>query len=141
MFNTLWDNLSGSINNVKLVAVGSTIGLLLYPHICIAGNVASDFLLEKNFHSIIINVKVHSFQVSLPDIGESTVDLMNAIYTIMESHFKGYNLWQVSSQENNYSIAAFQYCVYTSVLDASLFMTLLTTLKKIMLKLQTRYLR
>jgi hypothetical protein len=86
-------------------------------------------------------VKVHSFQVSLPDIGESTVDLMNTIYTIMEPHFKGYNLWQVSSQENNYSIAAFQYCVYTSVLDASLFMTLLTTLKKIMLKLQTRYLR
>jgi len=42
-------------------------------------------------------VKVCSFQVSLPDIGESTVDLMNAMYTIMESHFKGYNLWQVSS--------------------------------------------
>lgn len=52
MFNTLWDNLSGSINNVKLVAVGSTFGLLLYPHICIAGNVASDFLLKKKlpFH-------------------------------------------------------------------------------------------
>nr|ACG41721.1 4Fe-4S ferredoxin, iron-sulfur binding protein [Zea mays] len=56
MFNTLWDNLSGSINNVKLVAV------------------------------------------SLPDIGESTVDLMNAIYTIMESHFKGYNLWQLDGR-------------------------------------------
>jgi hypothetical protein len=71
-------------------------------------------------------VKVCSFQVSLPDIGESTVDLMNAMYTIMESDFKGYNLWQVSSQENDYSIAVFQHCVYTSVLDASLFMTLLT---------------
>ena len=60
---------------------------------------------------------------------------MNAMYTITESHFKGYNLWQVSSQENDYwitafhwskKIAAFQYCVYTSVLDASLFVTLLT---------------
>ncbi|XP_066362975.1 uncharacterized protein [Miscanthus floridulus] len=56
MFNTLWDSLSGSINNVKLVAV------------------------------------------SLPDIGESTVDLMNAMYTIMESHFKGYNLWQLDGR-------------------------------------------
>lgn len=35
MFNTLWDSLSESINNVKLVAVGSTVGLMLYPHICI----------------------------------------------------------------------------------------------------------
>jgi hypothetical protein len=79
-------------------------------------------------------VKFCASQVSLPDIGESTVDLMNAIYAIMESHFEGYNLWQVSSQENDCSIAAFQYCVYNSVLDASLFMTLLQFfLKKIML--------
>lgn len=124
MFNTLWDSLSGSINNVKLVAVGSTIGFMLCPHICIAENVTV-FLMKKTFHSIIINVKFCTSQVSLPDIGESTVDLMNAIYTIMESHFKGYNLWQVSSQENDYSIAA-QYCVYNSVLDAYLFMNLLT---------------
>jgi len=43
MFNTLWDSLSGSINNVKLVAVGSTIGYMLYPHICIAENVTVSF--------------------------------------------------------------------------------------------------
>ncbi|CAD6334557.1 unnamed protein product [Miscanthus lutarioriparius] len=62
MFNTLWDSLSRSINNVKLVAV------------------------------------------SLPDIGESTVDLMNAMYTITESHFKGYNLWQLAGGTNSYTI-------------------------------------
>ncbi|KAJ1261813.1 hypothetical protein BS78_09G059200 [Paspalum vaginatum] len=56
MFNTLWDSLSGAINNVKLVAV------------------------------------------SLPDIGKSTVDFMNAIYTIMEPHFQGYNLWQLDGR-------------------------------------------
>jgi hypothetical protein len=36
----------------------------------------------------------------MPDIGESTVDFMNALYAIMEPHIHGYNLWQVSSQEN-----------------------------------------
>ncbi|XP_062181284.1 uncharacterized protein LOC133885573 isoform X2 [Phragmites australis] len=56
MFNTLWNSLSESINNVKLVAV------------------------------------------SLPDIGKSTVDFMNAIYTIMESHLQGYNLWQLDGR-------------------------------------------
>ena len=37
----------------------------------------------------------------MPDIGESTVDFMNALYAIMEPHIQGYNLWQVSSQEND----------------------------------------
>ncbi|PAN17388.1 hypothetical protein PAHAL_3G128200 [Panicum hallii] len=55
-FNTLWNSLSESINNVKLVAV------------------------------------------SMPDIGESTVDFMNALYAIMEPHIHGYNLWQLDGR-------------------------------------------
>ncbi|CAM0957634.1 unnamed protein product [Alopecurus aequalis] len=56
MFNTLWNSLGESINNVKLVAV------------------------------------------SLPNAGESTIDFMNALYTIMQSHVKGYNLWQLDGR-------------------------------------------
>ncbi|CAN6326761.1 unnamed protein product, partial [Urochloa humidicola] len=55
-FNTLWNSLSESINNVKLVAV------------------------------------------SLPDIGESTVDFMNKLYAIMEPHLQWYNLWQLDGR-------------------------------------------
>ncbi|WVZ96564.1 hypothetical protein U9M48_042186 [Paspalum notatum var. saurae] len=42
------------------------------------------------------NVKLVA--VSLPYIGESTVDFMNAIYTIMEPHLQGYNLWQLDGR-------------------------------------------
>ncbi|KAF8725950.1 hypothetical protein HU200_020526 [Digitaria exilis] len=55
-FHALWNILSESINNVKLVAV------------------------------------------SLPDIGESTIDFMNALYAIMEPHLEGYNLWQLDGR-------------------------------------------
>lgn len=48
-------------------------------------------------------------QVSLPDIGESTFDFMNAIYAIMEPHLQGYNLWQVSFQDMYYTVATFKY--------------------------------
>jgi hypothetical protein len=51
--------------------------------------------------TIIMNKKkTHTFQVSLPDVGDSTVNLMNAIYTTMQSHLQGYNLWQVCYEEN-----------------------------------------
>ncbi|KAM0862541.1 hypothetical protein ACQ4PT_045197 [Festuca glaucescens] len=56
MFNTLWNSLGESVNNVKLVAV------------------------------------------SLPNAGESTIDFMNAIYTIMQSRVEGYNLWQLDGR-------------------------------------------
>ncbi|XP_020165547.1 uncharacterized protein [Aegilops tauschii subsp. strangulata] len=56
MFNTLWNSLGESINNVKLVAV------------------------------------------SLPNAGASTIDFMNAIYTIMQSNLEGYNLWQLDGR-------------------------------------------
>uniref|UniRef100_A0ACD5TKU4 Uncharacterized protein n=1 Tax=Avena sativa TaxID=4498 RepID=A0ACD5TKU4_AVESA len=56
MFNTLWNSLGESVNNVKLVAV------------------------------------------SLPNAGESTIDFMNAIYTITQSHVEGYNLWQLDGR-------------------------------------------
>ncbi|KAF8727108.1 hypothetical protein HU200_019614 [Digitaria exilis] len=55
-FHALWNSLSESIDNVKLVAV------------------------------------------SLPDIGESTIDFMNALYAIMEPHLQGYNLWQLDGR-------------------------------------------
>ncbi|TVU00710.1 hypothetical protein EJB05_53852, partial [Eragrostis curvula] len=42
------------------------------------------------------NVKLVA--VSLPDIGESTLDFMNAIYTIMEHDLQGYNLWQLDGR-------------------------------------------
>jgi hypothetical protein len=45
-------------------------------------------------------MEAHAFQVSLPNAGESTIDFMNAIYRIMQSHVEGYNLWQVCSQDN-----------------------------------------
>ena len=52
-------------------------------------------------------MEVNAFQVSLPNAGESTIDFMNAIYTIMQSHVEGYNLWQVCFQVTNSSIASF----------------------------------
>lgn len=56
LFNTLWNSLGGSINNVKLVAV------------------------------------------SLPNAGASTIDFMNATYTIMQSNLEGHNLWQLDGR-------------------------------------------
>ncbi|KAL6607800.1 hypothetical protein ACP70R_040863 [Stipagrostis hirtigluma subsp. patula] len=44
----------------------------------------------------ISNVKL--IAVSLPNIGESTVDFMNEIYKTMECHIKGYNLWQLDGR-------------------------------------------
>ncbi|XP_062230820.1 uncharacterized protein LOC133928492 isoform X2 [Phragmites australis] len=52
--------------------------------------------LWNNLNESINNVKLVA--VSLPDIGESTVDFMFAIYTIMESHLQGYNLWQLDGR-------------------------------------------
>jgi hypothetical protein len=52
--------------------------------------------------SHLTNMEVHGFQVSLPNAGESTIDFMNAIYTIMQSRVEGYNLWQVCSQDNKF---------------------------------------
>ncbi|KAF0926454.1 hypothetical protein E2562_025299 [Oryza meyeriana var. granulata] len=42
------------------------------------------------------NVKL--IAVSLPDVGDSTVNFMNAIYTTMQSHLQGYNLWQLDGR-------------------------------------------
>lgn len=36
--------------------------------------------------------------VSLPNAGESTIDFMNAIHTIMQSYREGYNLWQLDGR-------------------------------------------
>ncbi|KAL6897944.1 hypothetical protein ACP4OV_006903 [Aristida adscensionis] len=52
--------------------------------------------LWSNLSESINNVKLVA--VSLPNIGESTVDLMNELYTIMESHLQGYNLWQLDGR-------------------------------------------
>uniref|UniRef100_A0A0E0KYQ5 4Fe-4S ferredoxin-type domain-containing protein n=1 Tax=Oryza punctata TaxID=4537 RepID=A0A0E0KYQ5_ORYPU len=42
------------------------------------------------------NVKL--IAVSLPDVGDSTVNFMNAMYTTMQSHLQGYNLWQLDGR-------------------------------------------
>ncbi|ONK78746.1 uncharacterized protein A4U43_C02F21990 [Asparagus officinalis] len=36
--------------------------------------------------------------VSLPDVGESTVGLMNLLYSIMEADLQSYNLWQLDGR-------------------------------------------
>uniref|UniRef100_A0A452Y2R3 Iron-sulphur binding protein LdpA C-terminal domain-containing protein n=1 Tax=Aegilops tauschii subsp. strangulata TaxID=200361 RepID=A0A452Y2R3_AEGTS len=33
-----------------------------------------------------------------PNAGASTIDFMNAIYTIMQSNLEGYNLWQLDGR-------------------------------------------
>uniref|UniRef100_A0A0E0PHT5 4Fe-4S ferredoxin-type domain-containing protein n=1 Tax=Oryza rufipogon TaxID=4529 RepID=A0A0E0PHT5_ORYRU len=52
--------------------------------------------LWSNLGESINNVKL--IAVSLPDVGDSTVNLMNAIYTTMQSHLQGYNLWQLDGR-------------------------------------------
>ncbi|XBJ23119.1 hypothetical protein VPH35_001366 [Triticum aestivum] len=42
------------------------------------------------------NVKLVA--VSLPNAGASTIDFMNATYTIMQSNLEGYNLWQLDGR-------------------------------------------
>ena len=65
----------------------------------------------------------------MPDIGESTVDFMNALYAIMEPHIQGYNLWQVSSQENDGLFNCNFVIGGGGILsNIALFMTLLTVL-------------
>uniref|UniRef100_A0A452Y2T0 Iron-sulphur binding protein LdpA C-terminal domain-containing protein n=1 Tax=Aegilops tauschii subsp. strangulata TaxID=200361 RepID=A0A452Y2T0_AEGTS len=83
MFNTLWNSLGESINNVKLVAV------------------------------------------SLPNAGASTIDFMNAIYTIMQSNLEGYNLWQVCSKENKFLNSIFH---IVRIFQITLFMNLFNNL-------------
>uniref|UniRef100_A0A452Y2U2 Iron-sulphur binding protein LdpA C-terminal domain-containing protein n=1 Tax=Aegilops tauschii subsp. strangulata TaxID=200361 RepID=A0A452Y2U2_AEGTS len=34
----------------------------------------------------------------MPNAGASTIDFMNAIYTIMQSNLEGYNLWQLDGR-------------------------------------------
>ncbi|KAG2624781.1 hypothetical protein PVAP13_3KG174300 [Panicum virgatum] len=52
--------------------------------------------LWNSLRESISNVKLVA--VSMPDIGESTVDFMNALYAIMEPHIQGYNLWQLDGR-------------------------------------------
>ncbi|XP_015883166.1 uncharacterized protein LOC107418974 isoform X1 [Ziziphus jujuba] len=70
-FKQLWDGLGDSIRHLRLVAI--------------------EFVRNSK-------IAFCTIQVSLPDVGESTISSMKAMYSIMEPHLSCLNLWQLDGR-------------------------------------------